>query len=143
MMQGFRVCCVWVISGVILLLSGCRSGNTTRKTVGGGRPVNSDYTMIVEQKQELETILPEGTIIESTINGAALKVTFGSEILFASNSNTILETSKSVLRQFAANLNNHPDTHIHITGHTDNTGRADYNQTLSERRAKSVYDYLC
>ena len=35
-----------------------------------------------------------------------------------------------------------PDTNIQIIGHTDNTGSVDYNQTLSEKRAKSVYDYL-
>jgi outer membrane protein OmpA-like peptidoglycan-associated protein len=29
-----------------------------------------------------------------------------------------------------------------VIGHTDNTGRVDYNQTLSEKRAQSVYDYL-
>ena len=31
---------------------------------------------------------------------------------------------------------------IRIIGFTDNTGKVDYNQTLSEKRAKSVYDYL-
>ena len=29
-----------------------------------------------------------------------------------------------------------------MTGHTDNTGSQQYNQNLSERRAKSVADYL-
>jgi outer membrane protein OmpA-like peptidoglycan-associated protein len=32
--------------------------------------------------------------------------------------------------------------HIHVTGYTDRLGRADYNQTLSERRAATVRDYL-
>ena len=143
MMQGFRVCCIWVICGVILLLSGCKSGNTVRKTVFGERSENSAYTLMGEQKRELDTILPTGAIVESINNGTALKVTFDSDIFYAANSNTISETAKSVLRLFANNLINNPETHIQITGHTDNTGRADYNLTLSERRAKSVYDYLC
>ena len=29
-----------------------------------------------------------------------------------------------------------------ISGHTDNVGTKPYNQTLSEKRAKSVYDFL-
>ena len=29
-----------------------------------------------------------------------------------------------------------------IGGHTDNVGKADYNQQLSEKRAKAVCDYL-
>jgi len=142
MMQGFRVCCVWVASGIILL-SGCTTGTTTRKTVFGDNSVSSVYTMMDEQKKELEAILPAGTIVELINNRTALKVTFDSGILFASNSNTIHETFKNTLSQFAAHLNNHPDTQIQITGHTDNTGRADFNQTLSERRAGSVFDYLC
>ena len=31
---------------------------------------------------------------------------------------------------------------IEVAGHTDNTGDADSNRTLSESRAKVVYDYL-
>ena len=31
---------------------------------------------------------------------------------------------------------------IEIHGHTDNQGEEDYNQTLSENRAKAVYNYL-
>jgi outer membrane protein OmpA-like peptidoglycan-associated protein len=31
---------------------------------------------------------------------------------------------------------------IEISGHTDNKGSAQYNQTLSESRSKSVVDYL-
>ena len=33
-------------------------------------------------------------------------------------------------------------THLSLVGHTDNTGSRAYNQDLSERRAKSVHDYL-
>ena len=140
MMQGFRVLCVWVVSGVILL-SGCKSGNTSRRTVIG--IINAVNATMGVQKKELESILPAGAIIEFINYGNALKITFDSGILFVANSNTIHETSKSVLRRFATNLNNHPGTFIQIIGHTDNTGRADYNQTLSERRARSVYEYLC
>ena len=31
---------------------------------------------------------------------------------------------------------------IQIEGHTDQTGDAEYNQRLSEQRAKAVYDFL-
>ena len=138
----FRALFVWAIGGTVLL-SGCKSGNTAGRTVVGESVAGSVYAMMDEQRKELEMILPTGAIVESINSGAALKITFGSGILFTANSNTIQETSKTALRQFAAHLNNHPDTQIRITGHTDNTGRADFNQTLSERRARSVCDYLC
>ena len=39
-------------------------------------------------------------------------------------------------------LAKYADTTMRVTGHTDNTGSREYNQTLSERRARSVADYL-
>ncbi len=39
-------------------------------------------------------------------------------------------------------LSKYADTTLRITGHTDNTGGRAMNQTLSERRAASVADYL-
>lgn len=98
-----------------------------------------------KQRQELEQVLPEETtveVVEEEGQAPALKVTFDSGILFATNSSTVSDASKSALRNFAGNLEKNPDTDLRIVGHTDNTGKVDYNQTLSEKRAKSVYDYL-
>ncbi len=39
-------------------------------------------------------------------------------------------------------LNNNNQLHLEITGHADNLGDSIFNQTLSENRAKAVYDYL-
>jgi flagellar motor protein MotB/tetratricopeptide (TPR) repeat protein len=39
-------------------------------------------------------------------------------------------------------LNDYPAVKIEISGHTDNVGSIEYNQTLSEKRAKSVVEYL-
>jgi len=39
-------------------------------------------------------------------------------------------------------LNANPELRIEVAGHTDSVGPKAYNQTLSERRAKAVYDYL-
>ena len=95
-----------------------------------------------KQKKELEATLPEETTVETINDGEALKVTFDSGILFATNSSTLSDASKSALRNLATSLNQNPGTDIKIVGHTDNTGNVDYNQTLSEKRAKSVFDYL-
>jgi outer membrane protein OmpA-like peptidoglycan-associated protein len=98
-----------------------------------------------KQKKELEQVLPENTnveVVEEEGQAPALKVTFDSGILFATNSSIVSDASKTALRNFADNLEKNPDTDLKIVGHTDNTGKVDYNQTLSEKRAKSVYDYL-
>jgi outer membrane protein OmpA-like peptidoglycan-associated protein len=49
---------------------------------------------------------------------------------------------RGVLRQVAAFAQAHPDQMMLIVGHTDLVGSVDYNQALSERRARGVFAYL-
>ena len=127
--------------GVIGKGKGAAIGAAIGTAVGAGTGALIGKKMD-KQKKELEATLPEETTVETINNGEALKVTFDSGILFATNSSTVSAASKSALRDLAASLNANPDTDIKIIGHTDNTGKVDYNQTLSEKRAKSVFDYL-
>ncbi len=39
-------------------------------------------------------------------------------------------------------MKQNPDMKLELSGHTDGKGSVDYNQKLSEQRAKAVYDYL-
>jgi outer membrane protein OmpA-like peptidoglycan-associated protein len=50
--------------------------------------------------------------------------------------------SKDILEKIGAYLLNNPSASIEISGHTDWYGGDDYNMQLSQRRAKSAYDYL-
>lgn len=125
---------------------GAIAGNTALGSIIGAAVGGTAGALIGKkmdkQKKELEASLPEEAVVESINEGEALKVTFDSGILFATNSSTVSAASKSALRNLATSLNANPDTDIKIVGHTDSTGKVDYNQTLSEKRAKSVYDYL-
>lgn len=49
---------------------------------------------------------------------------------------------RAVLRDVASYATAHPDERLVIVGHTDLAGSAQYNQSLSERRARAVYAYL-
>ena len=93
-----------------------------------------------KQKAELEAI--EGAQVESVNEGEAIKVTFESGILFATNSSTLNAASRSSLDKFATSLQNNPDTDVKIYGHTDSSGSDAINNPLSKRRAESVYNYL-
>lgn len=50
--------------------------------------------------------------------------------------------STAELDRMVAWLKANPNVHGEIGGHTDNTGDKKHNQELSQKRAKSVYDYL-
>ena len=90
------------------------------------------------QAEEMQKDI-EGAKIERV--GEGIKITFDSGILFETNSATLQTEAKTNISKLAAILSKYPDTNILVTGHTDSDGTEEYNQTLSEKRAKSVSDY--
>jgi outer membrane protein OmpA-like peptidoglycan-associated protein len=67
----------------------------------------------------------------------------GALINFDYDSAKINSVSLPLLDEFGKALkNNLPDVVILIAGHADSRGSHDYNQTLSEQRAKAVVEYL-
>lgn len=64
------------------------------------------------------------------------------DILFDLNEATLKNEAKVVIAKLAGILLILPELNLRVEGHTDSTGSADYNQTLSERRATSVRDFL-
>ncbi len=64
------------------------------------------------------------------------------DIYYTFDSDTLTKESELVIDEFIEFLNKYPHLVVSIHGHTDNIGTPEYNLTLSENRAKSVYDYL-
>jgi OOP family OmpA-OmpF porin len=64
------------------------------------------------------------------------------EILFDTNKAVIKPSSFKVLDDLGTVLKENPNVNISITGHTDNVGKDDANQKLSENRAKAVAEYF-
>jgi outer membrane protein OmpA-like peptidoglycan-associated protein len=64
------------------------------------------------------------------------------QVFFATNSAKLLPASSETLDKVATSLIANPDVKILVAGHTDNTGTAKYNLQLSDKRAKTVMDYL-
>ena len=61
---------------------------------------------------------------------------------FETNSDRLLPSANSTLRDAATTLRRYPELVVEVAGHTDSDGAAEYNQGLSERRAITVRDYL-
>lgn len=64
------------------------------------------------------------------------------DILYATNSSTMNDRSKFILKGFARFLNENPTIKVAIQGHTDDVGDDEKNMILSSERAESVKDYL-
>ncbi|TYT25346.1 OmpA family protein [Luteimonas viscosa] len=55
---------------------------------------------------------------------------------------TLRPDAVSILNEAVEILKRYPDLRVEVAGHTDLCGTDAYNQSLSERRASAVYDYL-
>ncbi len=74
--------------------------------------------------------------------GDRLIVTLPEDILFASDSFAVRSDLQDDLQAVAKSLGDYPNSVVQVIGHTDSTGSAAHNQTLSERRAEAVADEL-
>ena len=83
-----------------------------------------------------------GTDVEVVRQGDDLLLNIPSGVNFATNSATIEPRFRETLDRVASVLSEYNQSYIDIYGHTDSTGSEAYNQTLSERRAASVANYL-
>ena len=132
-----------VLGGII----GAIAGNTAIGAAVGGA-VGAGAGAIIGKKMdkakaEAEQVKNAQVETVTDNNGLeAVKVTFDSGILFATNKADLSTTAKNSLVEFAKVLNNNKDCDIAIIGHTDNTGSDAINQPLSVSRANSVDSYL-
>src|SRR4051812_43439205 len=92
-----------------------------------------------QQAKELQQNIP-GAVVERV--GEGIQVTFQSGLLFDFDSDDVLASSATNLRNLAASLDKYPNTDLLIVGHTDSVGTSTYNQDLSERRARATALYL-
>ena len=70
------------------------------------------------------------------------EVTIDMNIEFETDKAEIRDDHVPELNRAVNFLRQYPTTQAVIEGHTDSDGSSDYNQGLSERRAKAVYEYL-
>lgn len=83
---------------------------------------------------------------ENTPTGATVDLrgcwVYRGSMMFGFDNADLRPEAIPALDEAARVMKMHPNLKVEIQGHTDNVGSAEYNQKLSERRAKAVADYL-
>lgn len=128
---------------VVGAVIGKATGNTARGAIIGAVLGGAGGAIIGrkmdKQAEEMRRVLGDSAVRRE---GEGIIVNFSDKVLFATNESALSESAKASLDKLAKILVDYPDTEINIIGHTDSQGADDYNQTLSQRRAEAVSDYL-
>ena len=74
-------------------------------------------------------------------DGCALEIELQG-VNFEFDSARLLPSSERILDEAVEILLRHPNLRVEVQGHTDSRGSAEYNEQLSDRRARSVREYL-
>ncbi len=129
--------------GVLGAVVGKATGNTAVGTIVGATVGGTTGAIIGhkmdKQAEEIAESVPDAKVERI---GEGIVVEFSSAVLFGFDQSALSAEAKSTIDKLVTVLNVYPDTDIEIQGHTDNKGAESYNQTLSERRARAVADYL-
>ena len=120
---------------------------TGRITTGAkdlaGNPLKKDYVWNFRTAPT-----PEPVIITKTETKVKTKTVVVNKFVmltgahFAFDSAVITPAGKELIKQNIKIMKESPDVKVQIQGHTSASGSAKYNQGLSERRAKSVRDFV-
>ena len=121
---------------------GTAIGAAIGAAVGGGAGVAIGHRM--DKAADAAKQVGNATVetITDANNLTAVKVTFESGILFATNKYDLNSSAKSSLAELAKVLKEYNDADVAIYGHTDSTGSDAINNPLSVNRANAVSNYL-
>jgi outer membrane protein OmpA-like peptidoglycan-associated protein len=97
----------------------------------------------LREKQQLRVRLLEqfNRVLPTTDSARGLVVNMG-DVLFDTGKSDLRPDAREALAKLSGIVLNYPSLHLTIEGHTDSTGSSEINQTLSQKRADAVHDYL-
>lgn len=113
-----------------------RGGQYISTSIGGGA-----YTLYTIQQKAMEQVVTATAAeMRSEIEKSGHVAIYGVE--FATGKAEVLPGSDTVLNEVLRLLTENAALKLRIEGHTDNTGKRDVNQRLSEQRAAAVVNWL-
>lgn len=120
-----------------------RVSNVPNATLGRPKAISFKFLFVSPQKPGFIGnihIAAGGKDLYTALSTKGRVATHG--IYFDVGSATIRPESTPTLKEIGQMLEQHSELKLSIEGHTDNTGNAATNQTLSEQRAAAVKQYL-
>ena len=100
------------------------------------------YVKLEDLKTDCKGSWPGADIDAVAAIGSGAQITLSSAVLFDFDKYELLANSKLELDNLIEQIKKQNPSKIIIEGHTDNIGQETYNQTLSEKRAGAVKDYI-
>ena len=99
---------------------------------------------LAAQKAATDQALKDNEALRAELAKRKSSVVSSTALFFNLNSARLLDRTKSAMQILAETIAAAPKDQVFtLVGHADDeTGSAEYNQKLSEKRAKAVYDYL-
>jgi len=128
-----------------LLIGGIIGGPTARVLgagIGGVAGGAIGYQKDKQIKELKESTAGSGVDITETDDGQSILVNLPDGVTFDVDSSALRPGFRGTLDEIANSLNRYPNSLVDVYGHTDSTGSDQYNQSLSERRASTVANYL-
>ena len=96
-----------------------------------------------KEKQDLRArLLQQLNSILATRDTARGLIANMSDVLFKTGSFELMPAARERLAKVSGILLAYPSLHVQVEGHTDSVGSDEYNQDLSEKRARAVRDYF-
>jgi len=135
------------VGGAVLggLLGGAIGGKTGRivgAVAGGAAGGYVGYRMDQQIRELKEETEGSGVDVTEVDNGQAILVNLPDGVTFDVGSATLKPGFRETLDGVTDSLIKYPNSLVDVYGHTDSTGSDAFNQTLSERRAQTVANYM-
>lgn len=105
--------------------------------------LEEERALMESQQNKLYNALKqfEGKFAQLTQEARGTILSMG-DILFETGQADLKQQAMFNLVKVATILQQFPDMHIYVEGHTDDVGAEDYNKKLSEERAQAVFNFL-
>lgn len=135
------------VAAVIAYIDNRKKDSKTRrdrilKAAGGGALIGGGIGAYMDHQEKKLREKLQGSGVQVVRDGDNINLVMPGNITFATGSSNVNSSFYNVLDSVAIVVDEFDKTIVAVSGHTDSTGSDSTNQVLSEKRAKSVADYL-